>query len=446
MTTRIGADSFTPDETQRIAENIYIYGYPVLLMDMRRRIFTAAPYPSFRSAPVNQFAHTRFLPAPYDKSILPEPECLRPCAWLDLGREPVIVTVPRTPRYHLFSFYSAWYEIFESISPRSTEMQGVHLGLVGPRWSGRLPNGVKRLHSPTETVWLDGSIAIDGVEDLDRAHSVQDQFLLTPMSDWGKPPMRHSFPFRPDIDQKATPQEQIDELDARAFYTRLSQLIAKNPPQSSDIDVVAEFAHVGFFPGEEFVYDMLPPQTLQAMQSAVPAAQSKIVAGASNHRGSTVNNWLIHTHPGSFRTEYLNRAVEARTHMATALPEDAIWCHTSVDQAGKPLRGANRYEIHFPGNTTPPVNAFWSITLYDSRHRLVSNNIHRYAISNRDRLRLNPDSSLSIYIQRDWPGADRDCNWLPAPAEEFNLAIRMYWPKPEVFAADWQPPAVTPRN
>jgi DNA sulfur modification protein DndE len=182
------------------------------------------------------------------------------------------------------------------------------------------------------------------------------------------------------------------------------------------------------------------------MHSAVPAAQIKIATAKTARRKTSINNWSLYIHPGSYQINYLERAAAARSGVAAALAEDLVCFYTAIDQTGEPLTGAKQYVIHFSQDLTPPVGAFWSITMYDSRDRLVPNNINRHVIGDRDRLRLNPDNSLSIYVQHNWPGAEKDSNWLPAPKDRFNLALRMYWPKLDVLAEGWRPPAVTPGN
>jgi hypothetical protein len=432
------------EEIQRLAENIYIWGYPLVLMDLTRRTRTATPHPTLDTAPLNQFAHRRFVAGSQDKYLVhPDADCLRSSAWLDLNREPVVLTVPRFPRYHLLSFFSGWYEIFESSSPRNLLSQGGHVGFVAPRSHDKLPAGIKRIVSPTETVWIDARFEVTGNEDVEAVHKVQDQCRLTPLSVWEKPPQPHSIPFSTDIDASTSPQEQLAKLDARAFFTRLSRLLQTNPPQECDIGVVAQFARIGFFPGEDFSFEMLPPSTTLALHAAVAPAQSRIAAAEKTiGRGEIVNNWLKHAHPGRFFRDYLDRAAAARAALAGALAEDVLCFHTTVDEEGKPLRGTHNYAIHFGRDLVPPVNAFWSITLYNPQDHLVRNSIRRNVIGARDRLRLNSDGSLSVYIQHDWPGATRDSNWLPAPKDAFNLTLKMYWPKPEARAGSWRPPAV----
>jgi len=436
------------EEVQRVAEDVYIYGYPLLLMDVMRRMHTAVPFPRFPSAPVNHFAHGRLLPGPHSKDVVrPHADMLCSSAWLDLSKEPVVLSIPRTDRYYLLSIWSAWYEIFEAISPRNTGPEGGSFVFVGPQWSGRLPDDLKMVQAPTETVWIDGRFQAAGVEDIQVVHRMQDHFRLVPLTQWGKPPSSHSIPFRLDVDQAGTPEEQVARYDAPAFYKRLARLMLKNPAQACDAEMVAEFAWIGFFPGDDFAFEMLPAATVQAMHLAVPAAQVRIAnAEKSAVAGKVINSWSLNLHPGRFEADYISRAVAARSGVAVALAEDMVCFQTAVDHTGEPLNGANQYVIHFSRERIPPVNAFWSITLYDSKQHVVQNNIHRHVIGDHDRLRLNSDNSLSIYIQHEWPGMNREFNWLPAPKDSFNLVVRMYWPKPDVFSGRWRPPAVMRMN
>ncbi|HYR41397.1 MAG TPA: DUF1254 domain-containing protein [Terriglobia bacterium] len=448
MKRRIEIESLTRREIQRVAEDLYIYGYPLLLMDIIKRTQTATPHPMLHRAPLNQFAHGRFLPRPHDKYIVhPNADGLCSYAWVDLRKEPVLLSIPRTDKYHILSFFSGWYEIFETSSPRNGGTQGGHVGFVAPHWCGKLPVDVKPIVAPTETVWIHGWFEVGGPEDIEIVHHLQDQFRLSPLSEWGSPRIPHGVPFRLDVDQKTTPQEQVANFDARGFYTRLSRLMQRNPAQACDAEIVSEFARLGFFPRDDFAFQTLPANAAKAMHQAVPGAQLRIAnAEKSAGRGKTVNNWSLHVHPGRYEMNYLDRAVAARTGVVAGLAEDVLCFHTAVDLTGEPLKGAHRYVINLSQDSIPPVNAFWSITLYDSGQHLVSNSILRNAIGDRDRLRLNADNSLSIHIQHEWPGATRDSNWLPAPRGAFGLALRMYWPKPDAFGGSWRPPAVMRAN
>ena len=433
----------TRAEIERVAEDMYIYGYPLVLMDVIKERQTATPYSARQGAPVNQFAHGRFLPAPHDKSVIhPNADCLTSFAWLDVRREPVVLSIPWTDRYYLLSFFSGWYEIFETHSPRNDGGRGAHLGFVTPHWPGNLPAGVKPIVAPTETIWIHAWFEASGRENIDVVHGVQDDFCLIPLSEWSGS-TQHAPPIRSDVDQKGTPQEQVENFDARCFSTRLSALMERNPPQECDSDIVAEIERVGFFLCDDFVFEMLPAETRHAMEAAVAAAQARIANADKNPlHGKQVNGWTLHIHPGRYYKNYLDRAADARSGVVAARADDVLCFHTGTDENGELLKGSNRYLMNFAWDLAPPVNAFWSITLYDARQHLVPNSMLRNVIGDRDRLRVNPDYSLSIHIQHDWPGPAKDSNWLPAPKEAFSLALKMYWPKPDALTGNWRPPAV----
>jgi len=297
--------------------------------------------------------------------------------------------------------------------------------------------------APTETVRIDGWFEVDNPENIESVRGVQSQFQLTPLSEWVdtlEPP--HSVPFRTDVDQITSPQDQIFSFDAPAFYTRLSKLMERNPAQEADSEILVDFVRIGFLPCEAFAFEMLHPDTTQALHQAVAAAQQRITSAAKELQGGTINNWRMQVHPGRFRQNYLRRAVAARNATEAALAEDILYVDIAVDQNGEPLNGTNKYLINFDPDCSPPVHAFWSITLYDSRQHLYSNSIHRYVIRGGDRLRLNPDNSISIVIQQEWPGEAWDHNWLPAPNDAFSLVLRLYWPKTDALSEHWKPPVV----
>ncbi|HEY2384236.1 MAG TPA: DUF1254 domain-containing protein [Terriglobia bacterium] len=443
MRNRSEKRRWNEEDIQGLAEEVYVYGYPALLLDTMRRMHTAFPFPTAEGAPINHFWHSRFLPHLHLKRPLrPHADSLSSTAWVDVSREPVIVSIPATDRYYLLSIFSAWGDIFEAISTRTGGMGGLRAALVGPRWKGRLPDGVSSLVTSSNIVWINGRVQMTGAEDLQLAHHVQDQFALTPLSGWGKSEPPHTSPFPPDIDKGATALDYVGKLSAPGFYTRLSRLMRKIPPPVSDALVLRRFAQIGFFPSDDFAFERLPALTAQAMQSATTGARLTI-ARAAESPALHVNNWSMRIHPRRSDRNYLSRAAAAMSGFSYSLAEEVTAFHAAKDRAGEMLRGTNEYVIQFDQEHLPPVNGFWSVTLYDSKHLLSANSIHRHVLGDRDRLRLNPDNSISIYIQHNWPGTMKDCNWLPAPRETFELVLQLYWPKTEVLGGMWRPPALT---
>jgi DNA sulfur modification protein DndE len=173
----------------------------------------------------------------------------------------------------------------------------------------------------------------------------------------------------------------------------------------------------------------------------VQAAQEKIMSHYY-HAGRQVNGWRITTNTGDYGDDYIQRALMTEIGLGANLPEDAVYPMAKFDKDGTPLNGTNKYVMHFKKDKLPPVNGFWSLTMYNDQYFFVNNPINRYSISLRDNLKYNADGSLDIYIQHDSPGADKESNWLPAPQEVFILMMRLYWPKEAAISGSWVPPGV----
>jgi len=436
----------TGDEAAMIAEDAYIYGYPLVLMDVTRQVYTATPKVAERKAPANQLYHARAFPDPSRTTVVsPNADTLYSIAWLDLSKEPMVLSVPEMgKRYYLMQMLDAWTNVIASPGTRTTGNGKGAFAVVGPGWAGKLPDGVKEIKSPTKTVWIIGRTQTNGKEDYEAVHSIQAQYKLVPLIAWGReytPP--DDVPVEPGVDLKTPPVEQVARMDAATFFARLNAVMKDNPPASADADAIKRFAAIGIEPGKSFDSAKLDPRIAKAVERGARAGREKIVAEAKKPLGSTVNNWSVMIDKmGRYGTDFSFRAVIAFIALGANLPEDAIYPRATVDADGKPLGGENKYVIHFPKGQTPPVGAFWSVTMYNSKQFFVENSIDRYAIGDRDKLKFGADGALTLYVQHESTGKDKESNWLPAPKDEFNLIMRLYWPKPEVLDGRWKPPAV----
>lgn len=432
-------------ESSALAAEAYIYGYPLVLMDVTRRVLTAVSKAGGTKAPLNQINHLRAFPDhTFTDVVSPNADTLYSTAWLDLGNEPFVLSVPDVgQRYYLMPMLDAWTNVFASLGVRTTGQAADNFAITGPGWDGYLPRDVTEIRSPTDTVWLIGRTQTNGKDDYAAVHAIQDQYMLTPLSAWGKdyiPP--DNVPVAPGIDVKTPPSEQVGRMDAATFFGRLNALMKNNPPAPDDAEAIARFAEVGIAPAKPFDLNALEPLARKGVEQSVALGQAKIIAEARKPHGQKINGWDFMIKTGSYGTDYLLRAVIALVGLGANLPKDAIYPHATEDSDGQPLNGANRYVIHFPKGEVPPVNAFWSITMYNDRQAFVENPIDRYAIGDRDKLEFNDDRSLTIYIQHDSPGRERESNWLPAPADSFNLILRLYWPSKEIIHGTWKMPPV----
>ena len=206
--------------------------------------------------------------------------------------------------------------------------------------------------------------------------------------------------------------------------------------------ILAEMAKIGLVPGQEFEISRLEPAAARALETA-PKEGVEAIAAEFMKGPTRVNGWEILTRTGIYGTDYLDRALVTAVGLGANRPQDAIYPTSIVDADGKPYSGAEKYVVHFEKGQTPPVNGFWSLTMYDAKFFFVANRLNKYTVSPRNNLTYNADGSLDIYIQHNSPGADKEANWLPAPQDKFALMLRLYWPKehnPSIIDGTWKPP------
>ena len=434
------------NEALELGVEAYVFGYPLVLMDVTRAVTTNAPKAEGGKAPINQLVHLREFPDyTFTDVVSPNADTLYSFGWLDLRKEPQILSVPDVgKRYYLMPMLDAWTNVFASPGARTTGTGKGDFAIVGPQWTGTLPQGVHVINAPTNMVWLIGRTQTNGASDYAAVQVVQDQYKLTPLSSWGKsyaPPT--NAPVAPGVDARTPPVNQVADMDAATFFGRLNALMKENPPAAADAPALARFAKVGVGPGKPFDLTSMDPGAARGLKRSVEAGQLEIIGEAKRPHGQQVNGWDVSpANTANFGTDYTYRAVVALAGLGANLPADAIYPCASVDGDGQPLHGKHRYAIRFAKGQLPPVNAFWSLTMYNAKRTFIRNPIDRYAIGDRDKLARNPDGSTTIYLQRDSPGPDKESNWLPAPPDSFNVVLRLYWPKKEIIEGLWRPPPI----
>jgi hypothetical protein len=398
-------------------------------------------------APVNQFAHFRSYPDANAKDVVRfNFDTLYSFAWLDLSREPIVLSVPDTGgRYYLVPILDMWTDVFAVPGSRTTQGKARNFAIVAPGWSGNLPNDVEKLAAPTPTVWVMGRTQTNGPTDYDNVHKIQDSYKLTPLSAWGTayaPPQR--VPTDPSTDDKTPPLDQVNHMDGITMLTRLAALLKSHPPHPNDYPMLHRMRQIGIEPGGDFDPSKLDPTAVQAINSAAKDALADIVKSVPTAADRIVNGWSMGVqNMGAYGTSYKRRAIVALAGLGANLPEDAVYPTAFVDAAGQPLNGANNYMIRFEKDQLPPVGAFWSITIYDKDGFQVPNPISRFAIGDRDKLALNTDGSLDIYLQAQSPGVDKESNWLPTPqGAPFQPTMRLYSPRREIIDGTWSPPPI----
>ena len=430
-----------------LATDAYIYGYPLVTMEMTRRVMTNVASPEATRAPMGQILKARSYPdASFRDVTAPNADTLYTTAWIDVGKEPWVLSLPDMKgRYYLMPMLDGWTEVFQVPGTRTTGSGAQTYAITGPGWTGTLPAGVKQYTSPTNTVWLLGRIYCTGTQqDYAEVHALQDQIGLVPLSTYGKSYTPPPGVVDPSIDMKTAVRDQVNRMDAVAYFTLLAQLLKNNPPAQADAPALARFARIGLVPGHDFDARKFNPDFATRVPSA--AFDRIMLQFKINPAVKDINGWAYTTKTGIYGTDYLMRALVTAIGLGANRPQDAIYPTSLKEARDSAYDGANRYVIRLARGQMPPVRGFWSITMYDANYFFVSNPINRYSISARQHLKSNADGSVDIYIQKDSPGADKESNWLPAPTGKFILMMRLYWPSehpPSILDGSWKLPPVT---
>ena len=429
-----------------LATDAYIYGYPLVTMEMTRRVITNVAKPEGTHAPMGQLIKLREYPnASFRDVTAPNADTLYTTAFVDVGKEPWVLSIPdMKDRYYLMPMLDGWTNVFQVPGKRTTGTGAQIYAITGPGWTGTLPEGVVEYKSPTSIVWILGRIYCTGTpEDYAAVHALQDQVRLVPLSAYGKPYTPPAGSVDPAIDTKTPVRDQVNAMDATAYFTLLAQLMKANPPAPEDAPTLAKFAKIGLVPGQDFDASKLKADFAKRIPQI---AQDRIMLQFKiNKDVSDINGWTYTTKTGLYGTDYLMRALVTAIGLGANRPEDAVYPTSEKDAEGNAYDGSNKYVVHFDKGQTPPVNGFWSITMYNSEFFFVANPINRYSISPRQNLKPNADGSTDIYIQKELPGADKESNWLPAPDGKFILMLRMYWPNennPSILDGTWKIPPV----
>jgi hypothetical protein len=447
------ATDSTDSDLAAIAQEAYVYAYPLVTMEYTRRALTNTVEPRGTTAPMGQLVRMREYPdAKFRAVTAPNADTLYTTGWFDVSEEPWIVTVPDMgDRYFLLPMLDGWTDVFSVPGTRTTGGKAQTFAITGPNWHGTLPAGVTEYKSATSLVWLLGRIYCTGTpEDYAAVHALQDKITAQPLSTYGKPYTPAPGTVDPSVDMKTAVREQVNALDGAAFFSLFARLLKTNPPTAADAPMVEKLARLGIRPGADFDASAQSSDVASAIAAAAKPAQDSIMAwakeGVAAGDNTVQNGWLFTTKTGNYGTNYIQRAYITAIGLGANLPQDAVYPTSEGPDQTTKYNGANAYVMHFAKGELPPVDGFWSLTMYDADYFFVDNALNRYTLSQRDALKPNADGSVDLLIQADSPGPDRESNWLPAPKGDFVLMLRMYWPKeaaPSILDGTWQVPAVS---
>jgi len=451
VSTPDGEKEISTDELLQTIGASYAFGYPLVLMDLTKKVSTniKSPHPTRPIAPINQLGHFRSFPDHNLTAIVkPNVDTYYSIAWFDLEKEPQVLSMPATERYYLLPFYDAYSNVFASPGTRTTGTDAQTLLIAGPNWKGETPVGMTLIQAPTQMVWLLGRIQVNSAEDgATTVKEIQDAMRLVPLSEFGNENYTPPAGIVKAEHQDIVPVKTIRELDVNTYMNRLSELMVKNPATAADAPMLEKMAKIGFVPGQPFEVST-DNFILKTKLSKLPDFIHKRMETRRAEPDRTLlnNGWMMVTEDiGTYGTDYLRRAYIGFIGLGALTSEDAVYPNCSFDKDGNPLDASKKYTMHFEADQIPPVNAFWSLTAYNEDEFLVKNELSRFALGDRDNLKFNADGSLDLYIQSEKPSEDRKPNWLPIPLDgSFYLTLRLYRPKQIVMDGNWKIPFVEP--
>ena len=440
------ADLVQSTEEFRILSDAYIYGYPLVTMEYTRRVMSNVAKAEGTRAPMGTLMKLRQYPdATFRDVTAPNADTLYTTAFFDVGTEPWVLEQPDMgDRFFLLPLLSGWTDVFAVPGKRTTGGGKKTFLITGPGWSGAVPEGMEEIKSPTALVWLLGRIYCTGTpEDYAAVHALQDAFKLQPLSTWGSdytPPAAVD----PAIDMKTPVRDQVNALSAKDYFALLAELMKRNPPAAADQPALESFATAGLTLDKGFDPSVLSDKLDQRLPK-ISYERIMLHFIASDGDFTRENGWSFTTKAGLYGTNYIQRALITAIGLGANRPQDAIYPTSLKPNMLQHYSGENRYVVRFAKGKLPPVKGFWSLTMYDEGMFFVENPINRYSMSLRTNPTLDADGSLTIYIQNESPGKDKEANWLPAPKGKFHLMFRLYWPdenQPSIIDGSWQVPRV----
>ncbi|MCV6822959.1 MULTISPECIES: DUF1254 domain-containing protein [Halocynthiibacter] len=446
------AAALTTDEAKSIAEEAAIYGLPMLMNYSVMYQFAIDESSSQYKAPFNQIKNEAQLATPKDTAIVtPNSDTIYSFIWMDLRAEPVVICVPKVEKSRYFSvqLVNLYTYNFGYIGSRTTGNDAGCYAIAGPHWQGDKPDGISEvIRSSTEFGFANFRTQVFGPSDLDKAKAVQEGYKVSTLSAFAKTDAPE--PASP-VDWMKVDKESM-EKDPLGYLAFILQFAPAIGDAAVEKPLREKFASIGIEAGKAFPAKPISDEIKSAIAEGLKAGTKK-AHDRKAEVGKMVNGWQISQ--GLFgdramlKDDYLMRAVAALVGLYGNDSAEAFYPLTRLDGKGAKLDGSKtNYTLTFPAGELPPVNAFWSVTMYDGNTQLlVDNPINRYLINAPMLPNMHKDDSgaMTLYIQKDAPTDEAlKANWLPAPDGPIYMVMRLYWPKKEALDGSWQPPAITP--
>lgn len=434
-----------PLATSLVAAEGYAYGFPLVLMAETLAASTGPTRTCGQEGNVNEFMHLFSTPGPEFRTVVrPNVDTLYSNAFLDLRQGPQLLEMPAVSgRYVLMALLDAWSNNFAGLGTPSHGDRAGRYMIAGPGWAGPTPSGYTRVDSPTNLVWVIGRTELRGPEDAAAVNAIQRQYVLRPLSGV-RPASETTCTPRAAAD---TPPAMVNRLSAVEFFSRLSRLMAVYPPPAADQAMLRKLGTIGVGPGAQRDVSTMPLRTQWGLEAGKSMAQTTSDLGLTV-LGRT-SSWTPDPSRiplGDYGQQHLVRYVVAQVGFGANRNDLAVYQNAIQDQQFRLLNGAQRaYSITFPAGQLPPVDAFWSVTVYDGDGYLSSNPLRRYALGSNTPLQKASDGSLTLHLSHQPPSNVPASNWLPVPDGPFEVTVRLYGPRPEILDGSWRMPPIRGR-
>jgi hypothetical protein len=433
----------SPAEARTIAREAYIYGFPVVdSYRIQYAYFVDSQNPEFK-APWNQLRNIPRVFTPEDKAIQ-TPNSDTPYSFIgtDLRAEPIVLTVPQIEKERYFSIQliDAYTFNFDYIGTRTSGNDGGSFLIAGPGWQGEMPKGVKKvIRSETELLLAGYRTQLFNPADLENVKKIQAGYKAEPLSAFLGQPAPKAAPAI-DFIKPLTPEQQRESPE---FFNILSFVLQFCPTNPSETELMARFARIGVGAGKTLELGKLSPELKNAVEQGMADAWVEFANLKKRMDAGEVNAGELFGTREYLKNNYLYRMAAAVIGIYGNSKQEAMYPLYGVDSDGHKLDGANRYALRFAPGELPPVNAFWSLTMYEMpASLLVANPLNRYLLNSPmlPQFKRDADGGITLYVQNEWPGADKEANWLPAPKGPFIVFMRLYWPKTEALEGTWKQP------
>ncbi|AZQ60797.1 DUF1254 domain-containing protein [Flammeovirga pectinis] len=441
-------NSKSVDTKMELLTKAYFYGYPLLTMESTFKVATNTVESNhFKGrSPLNQLASLYPFPkADFKGVVRPNLDTYYHLVYADLSEGPLYIEFPATDRYYLVPILNAYTDVISTLGSRTTGQGKLEIALVGPNFKGELPKDVTVIKSETDLNWLVCRVQVNDDKDGKKeVKSFANKIIVRPLTERNN--KKYKAPEGNFVEQNNfVPMQAVDNLNVTDYFNKMMTLLVTNPPLAADKTFIEQLKEVGITPGGTFDISTFTTEEQAKIQKIPATAQEIFQQLTARPKTKTMQNgWSVTTTGlGEYGTNYAFRAYITKIGFGANLGEDAVYPNAAIDVDGNNFNGSNNYVLHFDADKLPPVDGFWSITMYDKSGFLVPNTIDRYNLGDKKDMNYNEDGSLDIYIQKDAPEG-HEKNWLPSTTEgvEFELTFRMYWPKKEVLNKTWTMPGV----